>query len=70
MCKLKTGDWAVPNPMWNRSEQPKRHLANPTKILEVKEQRGCQSGTMCKVITKGGTIIWLDSDWFMGKTAE
>lgn len=62
--RMIVGALVTPKSLWNRTERQDRHLNSPTEVLDIKLERGCQSGVMLKVKTVGGQEVWLDSHWF------
>lgn len=62
--QVKPGDMIVPNSLWNETSGRERKLVVPTKVLEVRESHGCQTGVMFRVRFKSGTEVELDASWF------
>ena len=55
--QVKVGDMIVPNSRWNKTSGRGRKLAVPTKVLAVRESRGCQTGVMFRVRFESGTEV-------------
>ncbi len=64
ISQIVPGVYLRPKPLWNNTERGPRHLEVPTEILDVRAQKGCESGVMLKVQLKGGVMTWLDAGWF------
>lgn len=62
--QVKVGDMIVPNSRWNETSGRGRKLAVPTKVLAVRESRGCQTGVLFRVRFKSGAEVDLDASWF------
>lgn len=62
--RMIAGAMVKPKRLWNQTERQDRRLDSPTEVLDVKLERGCQSGVMLKVKTVSGQEVWLDSHWF------
>lgn len=60
---VAVGQKLNPLPLWNRTERSENCLMVPTKILG-KKHAASQTGIMYKVLTKGGSLQWLDAGWF------
>ena len=60
---VKRGDMLDPIGLWNASERA-RKLAYPTEVLDVRHERGCQTGVLLKVRFLSGAEAYLDAGWF------
>ena len=67
--KVKRGDMLDPIGLWNASERS-RKLAYPTEVLDVRHERGCQTGVLLKVRFLSGAEAYLDAGWFNAPNAE
>jgi hypothetical protein len=62
---VRPGDMLFVNPLWNISERGPNCLPVPCKVWAVQRGvRGCQSGVLFTVRTKGGNDRTLDAGWF------
>lgn len=60
---VTVGQKLNPLPLWNRTERGENCLTVPTEIIGKKHATS-QTGIMFKVLTKGGSVQWLDAGWF------
>ena len=65
---VKRGDMLDPIGLWNASERA-RKLAYPTEVLDVRHERGCQTGVLLKVRFLSGAEAYLDAGWFNAPNA-
>ena len=64
---VTVGTMVTPRDLWNQTTGLENNKLNQkTKVLDVYEKSGCESGIVFVVRTKGGERIELDSTWFTG----
>lgn len=64
---VRGGDLLEPHWTWNATE-PHRKLSCPTEALEVRLERGCQTGVLIRVRFLNGDEADLDAGWFVANS--
>lgn len=66
---VKPGDVVIPDPLWNRTERPQRHLPPRVRVLRVVTPYYGQLSRGFVVELANGQRRILDAGWFIGRAA-